>query len=231
MKALLIPVKRVANAKQRLSAHFSPAERAALAHALWQDFFRVVAAVRELDRIFVVSAEEEVLERARQYSWETIPESQQISESASVDFGSRWCADRGVQALLRLPVDLPLIEPQDIESLFEAVPSTPGAVIVPSRDGDGTNALLRTPPDLFPSRFGPGSFAKHLAEARQTGFEPRIVRNPRIEIDIDDLQDLKALSAQTIRPGATRTWLEHHGFIDSDVTHGIGAKKSAAHLG
>ena len=231
MKALLIPVKRLANAKQRLSAHFSPAERAALADALWRDFFRVAAAVHGLDRVFVVSAEERVLERARQYSWETIPETQQISESASVDFSCRRCAERGVQALLRLPVDLPLIEPRDIEALFNALPATPATVMVPSRDGDGTNALLRTPPDLFPSRFGPGSFAKHLAEARQAGIEPLVLRNSRIEIDIDDLQDLRALPAEGIRAGATRDWLESHGFIAGRSSEQAAAKKSSAHLG
>jgi 2-phospho-L-lactate/phosphoenolpyruvate guanylyltransferase len=220
MKAILIPVKQVANAKQRLATYFSASDRAALADALWQDFFRVVAKVQGIDRVFVISAEERVLIEARGNGWEIIPESRQISESESVDFGCRWCAERGIDALLRLPVDLPLAEHTDIESLSQAAPSAPGTVMVPSRDGDGTNALLRTPPTLFPSRFGRGSFRKHLAEAERSGAVIKIVRNPRIEMDIDEMDDLLALNVSAVKGPATRAWLETHEFgsgLEKDI--------------
>ena len=219
-KALLIPVKELSNAKQRLAAHFSSEDRIALADALWQDFFEVVRATRGIDRIVVVSAESQVLERARNLGWESLPEYQQKSESDSVDFASRWCQERGVAALLRMPVDLPLIEPVDIESLFECLPKSPAAVLVPSRDGDGTNALLRTPPALFPAHFGPGSFALHVAEAQRCGAGVHVIRNQRIEIDVDELVDLQFLSACELRPNATRDWLLAHGFGSGE--HSIG---------
>ncbi len=217
-------MKEVSKAKQRLTAHFSPVERIALADALWQDFFDVATAARNVDKVFVVSAEPRVLERARSFGWEVIPESRQISESESVDFASRWCVEHGVDALLRLPVDLPLIQPYDIESLFSGLPSRSATVIVPSRDGDGTNALLRKPPTLFPSRFGPGSFAKHLAEASRVGSQIRVVRNPRIEVDIDDVDDLQLLNAQDVRPNATRTWLQSHGFVPTAEDPAMGSE-------
>ena len=212
MRALLIPVKKFSNAKQRLAAHFLSAERAALAEALWRDFSEVVAKAHGIDRVFVVSGEDRVLEDARGHGWTAIRESRQVSESDSVDFASRRAADQGVSVVLRLPVDLPLIEPGDVESIFAAAPVAPGAVMVASRDGDGTNALLRTPAVLFPSRFGPGSFAGHLAEARKAGATLEILRNSRVEIDIDEIEDLRALSEFAMRPCATRTWLESHGF-------------------
>lgn len=207
MKALLIPVKGLTQAKQRLTDHFSSNARAALADALWQDFFEVVAATSGIDQIFVVSLEPRVLDRAASLHWQTIPESRQISESDSVDFASRWCQERGVDSLLRLPVDLPLIEPRDIQSLFEQAAAAPSVTIVPSRDGQGTNALLRTPPTLFSSHFGPGSFAKHLAEAECAQARINVLRNPRIEVDIDDPADLALLAGVKIRGPRTRAWL------------------------
>lgn len=207
MKALLIPVKTPENAKQRLAPHFSPEQRTALADALWQDFFSILTQVRSAERIYVVSAEPRVLLRARELGWETIPESTQQSESESVDFASRFCQGQGVTALLRLPVDLPLAEPSDIDSLFADVPPAPGVVIVPSRDGDGTNALLRTPPAIFPSHFGPGSFRRHLEEARQCGAQIETVRNHRLELDLDEPEDLRALALHALRDSATRAWI------------------------
>ena len=146
MKAILIPVKEFHEAKKRLAPHFSPDDRAALAQAMCEDFFGVVAAVRSVDRVFVISKEPQVLEWARQLGWEAIAESRQISESDSVDAASRYCAERGVQALLRLPVDIPLVEPADIEAVFETLGDAPTAILVPSSDGTGTNAILRSPP-------------------------------------------------------------------------------------
>jgi FO synthase/2-phospho-L-lactate guanylyltransferase len=208
MKAILIPVKEFHEAKKRLAPHFSPPERAALAEAMCEDFFSVVEATRCADRIFVISKEPGALSRARRCGWETILESCQISESTSVDRGSRYCAGQGVHALLRLPIDLPLVEPRDIEALFEQLEVAPSVVIVPSSNGTGTNALLRSPAVLFPSHFGPNSFPRHLAAANENGARIRILRNPRLELDIDELDDLRRLSNQ-LRPGcATARWLE-----------------------
>jgi 2-phospho-L-lactate guanylyltransferase len=211
MKAILIPVKEFREAKKRLAPHFSPDDRAALAQAMCEDFFCVVAAVRGADRVFVVSKEPQVLSRARELGWETIAESSQISESDSVDAASRYCAGRGVQALLRLPVDIPLVEPADIEAVFGTLGAAPTVILVPSGDGTGTNAILRSPPALFPSHFGPNSFVRHLAEAEACGVRAQVFRNPRLELDIDEWEDLRQL-APLVRPGsATARWLMERG--------------------
>ena len=207
MKAIVIPVKEFREAKKRLAPHFSPDDRAALAQAMCEDFFNVIAAVRCVDRIFVISKETQVLLRARELGWETIAESRQISESDSVDAASRYCAERGVQALLRLPVDIPLVEPADIEAVFETLGDAPTAILVPSSDGTGTNAILRSPPALFPSHFGPNSLVRHLAEAEACGVRAQVFRNPRLELDIDEWEDLRKL-APLVRPDtATARWL------------------------
>jgi 2-phospho-L-lactate guanylyltransferase len=207
MKAILIPVKEFREAKKRLAPHFPPADRAALAEAMCEDFFSVVAATRCADRVFVISKEPGALSRAQKLGWETIVESRQTSESDSVDAGSRYCAERGVQALLRLPVDIPLVEPSDIKAVFEQLGPAPSVVLVPSSDGTGTNALLRSPAVLFPSRFGPNSFPRHLAEAERCGARARVFRNPRLELDIDELEDLRRLSTQLRPDSATARWL------------------------
>jgi 2-phospho-L-lactate guanylyltransferase len=115
-----------------------------------------------------------------------------------------------VTALLRLPIDIPLATADDIEELFGALEPEPCAVLVPSRDGTGTNALLRSPPALFPSHFGPDSFALHLAEAERCKAKTKVIRNPRLALDVDEPADLKALRAALDFDCATRRWLARH---------------------
>jgi 2-phospho-L-lactate guanylyltransferase len=84
-------------------------------------------------------------------------------------------------------------------------------VIVPSRDGSGTNAILRTPPTLFLSHFGNGSFARHLAEAGQAAAQVLVRRNVRLEMDVDDEADLRALLEHDLSATETGRWLDESG--------------------
>ncbi len=208
MRALLIPVKDLRAAKQRLAPLLSPQERFELAEAMMDDVFAAVRGVRAAEHVYVVTNYEPAIARAQRHGWTVLRESQQVSESDSVDSASRECESRGVTALLRLPIDLPLISAGDIDEVFAAAEATPCAVLVPSRDSTGTNALLRARPTLFPSHFGPGSFAKHLAEARASGARIRALRNPRLELDVDDPQDLSALVTTISCDTATGRWLD-----------------------
>jgi 2-phospho-L-lactate guanylyltransferase len=206
MKAIVIPVKAFAGAKSRLAPRLSATARAELAEALCADAFHTIGRLRGLDIVVVVSSEARALDWARQRGWHTLVEEGQISESASVDLACRYCAEAGVRSLLRIPTDIPLVQSSDIEEIFAEQTQSPACVIVPSRDGTGTNALLRSPPALFPSLFGRDSFPRHMAAARAAGAIVRILRNPRIELDLDKPDDLKLLRDNVAADSHTGRW-------------------------
>jgi len=211
MRALLLPVKDLKNAKKRLMGVLSPEERFGLAEAMLADTIRAVRGVALAKKIFVVTNYEPAMRVARENGWELFREEQQISESHSVDAASRICEDQGVTALLRLPLDLPLVQSSDIDELLAGECRAPALVIVPSRDGTGTNAMLRMPPTLFPSHFGDGSFAKHVAEAENEAARLVVRRNPGLEMDVDDESDLRALLEHDLNGTETGHWLRASG--------------------
>lgn len=211
MRALLLPVKDLRNAKKRLTNVLTPEERFALARAMLADTIRAVRGLRRTQKIFVVTNYEPAMELAEKNGWEILREDQQISESHSVDAASKLCEQRGVSGLLRLPLDLPLIQSSDINELLSVECQAPSLVIVPSRDGTGTNAMLRIPPTLFPSHFGNGSFAKHLVEAESSHAAVIVRRNPRLEMDVDDEADLRALLEHDLCATETGSWLRASG--------------------
>jgi len=211
MRALLLPVKDLNNAKTRLIGVLTPEERFALAGAILADTIRAVRGARRAEKIFVVTNYEPVMQLAKENHWEILAEEKQISESHSVDAASRICEQRGVTALLRLPLDVPLVQASDIDDLLAVECEDRALVIVPSRDGTGTNAILRTPPTLFPSHFGRGSFAKHVGEAERIGARVIFRRSTRLEMDVDDEADLRALLEYDLRATETGRWLRESG--------------------
>jgi 2-phospho-L-lactate guanylyltransferase len=190
MRYILIPVKDLSRAKQRLAPLMTQEERTRLAFAMLETTLQAAAAARTADRVAVVTLYPPAIALAGRYGMEVIIETDQISESVSVDFGSKEARRQGAESVLRLPIDLPLITTEDIETILDRDRPRSAVVIVPSRDRTGTNAILRRPPDLFPSQFGPGSLIKHLQAAGQAEVEPEIVELPRIALDIDDPSDL-----------------------------------------
>ncbi len=204
MRALLLPVKLRANAKQRLAPLLAPADRQALMSAMIEDGFAAARAARAPQQVFVVTADTGIAALAAGFGWTVLRETEQTSESASVDWASARCEAMGITALLRLPLDLPAVTGPDIDAVF-AVDAD--VVIVPSRDGTGTNAILRRPPTLFASHFGPDSLPRHTAAAHRTGARLSLLANRNIGMDVDDEADLRALLAHGTLGGATGAWL------------------------
>jgi 2-phospho-L-lactate guanylyltransferase len=214
MRSLLLPIKDLRHAKQRLAGFLTPEERLGLAQAMLADTLRAVRGARLAEKIFVATNYEPAIRTSEENGWEILREEHQISESSSVDWASRICAQRNVTGLLRLPLDLPLVQSADIDELLALECAAPTVVIVPSRDGTGTNAILRMPPALFPSHFGEGSFVKHLAEAEAAGALVITRRNARLEMDVDDEADLRALLQNDLSGTQTGRWLAESGVAE-----------------
>src|SRR5437667_12898005 len=115
MRALLLPVKDLHNAKKRLMGVLTPEERFALAEAMLADTVRAVRGVRWAGKILVVTNYEPVMQLAEQGRGVILREEQQISDSNSVDAASRSCERVGASGWLRLPLDLPLIQSSGID--------------------------------------------------------------------------------------------------------------------
>jgi coenzyme F420-0:L-glutamate ligase/coenzyme F420-1:gamma-L-glutamate ligase len=156
-----------------------------------------------VEAVIVATSDPEAIWIARTHGAAVLEEQEQRSESHSVDAVSRTCAERGVEAILTIPADIPAIRTEDIATILSAAVGPDRAVVlVPSRDGRGTNAIWRRPPLAIPSRFGFNSFRKHQEDAQTQGLTWAALEIPRLAVDIDEPEDLQAFLAL---PGETRT--------------------------
>lgn len=191
MRIAIVPVKDLSRAKERLSDLLSQADRTKLAFAMLEDVLAALKGSKLLTRIFMVTSDGLAAQLAERLDVEVIREVTQESESASIDHASNVCKALGARSTLVIPGDVPLITPEDIDHILEREKPYPSAILVPASDGLGTNAILRRPPDAFPSRFGDDSFNKHVNEAKKSGIEFDSFYMPRIGLDIDEPKDLK----------------------------------------
>jgi 2-phospho-L-lactate guanylyltransferase len=196
--AALIPVKGFRNAKQRLSPLLDAREREALAEAMFRDVLRQVLFARRLHATFVVTGNDTVADIALTLGAEVIREAAERGETDAVDFARRHLKAAGWEAVLIIPGDMPLLCARDIDEILSQLPdgaAAPFALLVPSHDRMGTNALLLAPPDIIKLRFGYDSFSYHMSQVSEQKLPLRFSENEHIALDIDEPKDLQRFLA------------------------------------
>ena len=178
--AVLIPVKSFRAAKARLAGALSPAERVVLARSMAT---AVVTAAASLP-VHVVCDDEEVADWARSLGAEIIWKPGRGLNGA-VSEGFDELGGAGFDRVIVAHADLP----HAVD--FFAVTAIAGAVLVPDRHDDGTNVISLPTGCGFRFEYGPGSCARHRAEAQRLGLPVTVVRDARLGWDVDRPADLE----------------------------------------
>src|SRR5690349_9657128 len=147
---ILVPVKNLQNAKQRLSAVLDQPARTQLAHAMITDVLETLASWDARPEVAVVTTDLFVRELAREFDF-TIIADHNRGETDAIEHATELCIAQGAQSTLVIPGDIPLIEVSELQSIMEVAPKQ-GSVLVPAADTLGTNAAYRSPAGLFPLR-------------------------------------------------------------------------------
>jgi len=196
---ILIPVKNLATAKQRLARLFDQAARTELAKAMLHDVLDVLGAWTSRPAVSLVTNDPFACELAEHFGFEVIADHENRGETYAIEMATACCEARGIDNTLVIPGDIPLIQVWELERIMDSAPHE-GSVLVPAGDGRGSNAVFRRPCGLFPLRFGNDSFKPHLAAARATGKSCVVLSLPGIALDVDNPADLPQLATA---PGET----------------------------
>lgn len=208
----VVPVKELGGAKQRLSPLLTPALRQALMRAMLEDVLTALAAVPELAGVLVVTVDPQAGRLAHRYGAGVSESGARDGHTGAVAAAARRLAAEGRGGMLTLPGDVPLVTPAEIAALIAAHGPAPAFTIAPSRDERGSNAVLCSPPDCVPLRFGEDSFFPHLRVAEARGITPCVRRLPGLALDIDTPEDL-AFFAGIAASSRARTVLDESGLM------------------
>jgi 2-phospho-L-lactate/phosphoenolpyruvate guanylyltransferase len=213
---LLIPVKDLATAKQRLASSLAQSQRSQLAEAMLRDVMTAAAGVRNRLDVALVTGDARAQQLAHEFGFSIIEDTRDESETAAIEMATAWCEQRGCDITVVIPGDIPLITSGELHRVLDAAPAA-GAVFVPAYDRRGSNCILRRPASLIPLRFGNDSFLPHCEAMRKADRELVILEMPGIGLDIDNPHELELLVQRDGDTNAQRL-LRSWGFGARDVT-------------
>jgi len=177
--AVLLPVKAFRAAKGRLAGALDDVSRAALAREMATKVVRAAGALP----VSIVCDDDEVSAWAVTLGAEVIWRPGRGLNAAVTD-GVDELGSVGFAQVIVAHADLPHALDLTWVADFD------GVTLVPDRRDDGTNVVCLPTRAGFTFAYGPGSFARHQAEARRLDLPVRIERERRLGWDVDTPDDL-----------------------------------------
>ncbi len=199
---VVVPVKPAADGKTRLAGALSDAARARLARAMALDTVLAAQAAAGVDRVVVVTADDELRELLRA-SVDLVADpggGLNAAVGAGIAHARIAFPDTGVAVLLG---DLPALRPDDLADALDRA-TVHDRALVPDADGSGTTVLTALPGVAVDPRFGVGSAAAHEGSGHVRLAVPA---TSTVRRDVDVPEDLAAVEGLGVGP-ATRAVLD-----------------------
>lgn len=203
MTIALLPAKPLPTAKTRLAALLSTADRMAVARAMFDDVVTALTTAPSVDRVLVVTADDDLAALGRSHGAFVVDEGEPRGLNGAVAIGTQAAIDLGATTVLVVLSDVPLVRASDVEELVTRTPRH-GGLVVPSKEGLGTNAMVRRPATIYGPCFGGRSFARHLAAAERAGVRCTVWRSARLAFDVDTPEDLRVFASDESRTATYR---------------------------
>ena len=219
----IVPSKTLEQAKTRLASMLAPEERRALSLAMLRDVLTALLEARTIDRVAVVTQDNVVACTAYTLGASVLLDGGK-GHNAALEEAIVHCQRKEASAVLIVSADLPLLRSATIEQMVARAIAHPAprlAVLAPSRDGTGTNAMLQRPPGVLPLRFGPNSLQLHQQVAEEQQVQVELMQSADLGLDIDTPADLLDFARVAV-PGHTQFALLKMQLMERMLEHFYG---------
>jgi 2-phospho-L-lactate guanylyltransferase len=189
----IIPVKTFSKAKTRLNLQQDCKEE--ICSLMLQEVLRTVSDCKIVNQIILVTKDEDALKIGRQFNVVGIFDDE-LGVNNAINLADEYLSDKNFDCSVIFPQDIPTMTSTDIETLLGFIKSTNSVIIVPSRQFNGTNALVRCPSGLMQTKYDLGSYTHQIDAARTRTNNISIALIRRMMLDIDDESDLAFMLKQ-----------------------------------
>ena len=193
----IIPVKTFSKAKTRLNLQQACKEE--ICRIMLQEVMKTISNCKLINSIVIVSKDEMALKIGRQFNTIEIFDDETGVNNA-INLADEYLSDKKFDCSVIFPQDIPTMTSFDIDTLLGFIRSIDSVIIVPSRQFNGTNALVRYPAGLMQTRYDMGSYTHQMDAASTKTKNISIALIRRMMLDIDDESDLAFMLKQNTKP-------------------------------
>ncbi len=187
--AAIVPVKRLSDAKGRLSAVLTPSEREDVTLCMLGGVLRALDHSGAVDTVYVVTPDDRVAERARESGAIPVRDDGQ-DLNAALRLATDAAVRDGADGCLIIFGDLLLLTAGEVAEMAACGQRANTCVIAPARSDTGTNALYLNPSTALPFLFGTDSFLRYVETAKERGVPLAVYRSQGTGYDLDRPTDL-----------------------------------------
>ena len=190
----IVPIKKLENAKTRLSSLLDTDDRIHLSLLMLQDTLQTLSVVQSLTQIITVSADKRVEKIALKYGATFLLEEKERGVNSAIALADDYCIKEAADATMVIPHDLPLLNSIDISKACELAENESRCIVIcPSLRYDGTNMLLRIPPSIITTFYDADSYNAHVKAATRLGISVKLLFSKGLMHDIDTPEDASAI--------------------------------------
>ena len=193
----IIPVKSFSKAKTRLN--IPQIKRELLCKEMLEEVLKTLSKCKSIDDIVIVSKDDAAIKLSKPFCAIQIFDDD-LGVNQAVQLADQYLSDLECNCSVIFPQDIPMMESSDVDSLLGFLKSKNSVILVPSRQFNGTNALVRYYARSMKTQYDKGSYSYQLDAAKSVTQNVSLALIRRMMLDIDDEFDLTFMLKQNEKP-------------------------------
>jgi len=202
----IVPVKSFSNAKTRLT--LSSEKTADVCKLMLDEVLRTISITKKIDNTIIVSRDQSAFDIGKKFGVIEVFDELESGVNNAIILADEYISDSEFDTSIILPQDIPFFNSSDLDNLFSFFQRKNSVIIVPSRQFNGTNSLIRNPSRIMTTRYDEGTYKSHLDEAKCSNINFSLVLIRRLMLDIDRQIDIEFAMKHNEKPDLCKKMLD-----------------------
>ena len=202
----IIPVKSFSKAKTRLT--ISSEKTVDICKLMLGEVLQTISTSKKIDNTIIVSHDQSAFDIGKKFGVIEVFDELESGVNNAITLADEYISDSEFSTSIILPQDIPFFNNSDLDNLFSFFQRKNSVVIVPSRQFNGTNSLIRNPSRIITTRYDEGTYKSHLDEAKCNNVDFSLVLIRRLMLDIDSQDDIEFAMKYNEKPDLCKKMLD-----------------------
>ena len=202
----IVPVKSFSKAKTRLT--ISPEKTVDVCKLMLDEVLRTISITKKIDNTIIVSHDQSAFDIGKKFGVIEVFDELESGVNNAITLADEYISDSEFDTSIILPQDIPFFNSSDLDNLFSFFQRKNSVIIVPSRQFNGTNSLIRNPSRIMTTRYDEGTYKSHLDEAKCNNIDFSLVLIRRLMLDIDRQIDIEFAMKHNEKPDLCKKMLD-----------------------